>query len=110
MEKVIKTNNKNYIDTLESVLQKRYYKDEYSLHGYQEDALCLEERIDHTWEIFSGERNLHHFVVLYDSLLLACLVFIRKMGRTDTDIYEMQNEFLNALMDDVDNDISQYAS
>ena len=83
---------KKYIEALDMVLRKRYESREYSLNGYKEEAVCL--AYNNGWIVFNGERGNHYDEVKCDTILKACMEFIRKMTHKTEDISIMENEFL----------------
>ncbi len=86
---------KRYLDALDAVLKERYPAYQYSLNGYKEEAVCLQ--YDNGWVIFNGERGNHYDEVKCDTILKACLEFIRKMTHRIEDISVMETELLSFL-------------
>ena len=83
---------KKYIEALDMVLRKRYESREYSLNGYKEEAVCL--TYDKGWIVFNGEHGNRYDEIRCDTILKACMEFIRKMTHKTEDISIMENEFL----------------
>lgn len=84
---------KKYLEALDSVLSKRYSAKQYHIGGYQEAAICLQS--DATgWIIYTAERGNRYCEVKCDTVLKACLEFIRKMTHRVEDISAMENELM----------------
>lgn len=49
----------------------------YSLNGYQECAVCIQSEDGH-WTVYNAERGNRYDEVICDTVLKACLEFIRK--------------------------------
>ena len=83
----------DYINALRKLLENRYPKTVYSLNGYQECAVCIQSEDGH-WTVYNAERGNRYDEVICDSVLKACLEFIRKMTHRTEDIVSMENELL----------------
>ena len=86
----------DYIDALKKVLEKRYSDSTYSLNGYQECAICIQSENGH-WVVYSGERGNRYDEVICDTVLKACLEFIRKLTHRTEDIAKMETELMDNL-------------
>lgn len=84
---------KRCLEALEKVLSSRYSTKEYKIGGYQEWSVCLEED-GSGWTVYSGERGNRYNEVKCDTVLMACLTFIRKMTHNIEDVAKMENELL----------------
>lgn len=84
---------KKYLDALELVLSKRYSRREYCIGSYQEAAVCIQSE-SNRWVVYNGERGNRYEEVFCDTVLKACLEFIRKMTHRVEDISAMENELL----------------
>ena len=80
-----------YLNALETVISKRYPKKLYNIGGYQESAVCLQS-CSTGWIIYIGERGNHYCELQCDTILKACLEFIRKMSHRVEDVSAMENE------------------
>ncbi len=84
---------KKYLEALEKVMAKRYSPREYNIGGYQEEAICLQsEKLG--WIVYNGERGNRYEEVHCDTILKACLEFIRKATHRVEDISAMETELL----------------
>jgi len=81
------------LEALGKVLLSRYPEKEYKIGGYQEWSVCLEED-GSGWTVYSGERGNRYNEVKCDTVLMACLTFIRKMTHNIEDVAKMENELL----------------
>ena len=88
---------KKCLDALEQVMSKRYSSKMYSIGSYQEAAVCLQS-VSGGWIVYNGERGNRYGEVQCDTVLKACLEFIRKMTHRVEDIAAMENELLLALV------------
>lgn len=86
---------KTYIDALQEVLSKHYEKDEYSLDGYQECAVCLSYNED-GWVVYDGERGARNNPVYCDTIVQACMQVIRKLTTIREDIDLMEYELFES--------------
>ncbi len=84
---------KRFLIALEKVLSKRYSKEVYSIGGYQEAAVCMQYNENH-WVIYNGERGNRYDEISCDTVLMACLEFIRKLTHKVEDISSMEIELL----------------
>lgn len=84
---------KKYLDALEQVMAKRYSHKAYNIGGYQEAAVCLQSNST-GWLVYNGERGNRYGEIKCDTILKACLEFIRKMTHRVEDISAMENELL----------------
>ncbi len=80
---------KRYLEALERILSDRYSQNEYHIGGYQEDAVCMQFD-KYGWIVYNAERGNHYDEIHCDTVLNACLVFIRKMTHSVEDISEME--------------------
>ena len=89
----------NYLEALEKVMSKRFPSKMYHVGGYQEAAVCIQS--DATgWTVYNGERGNRYGEVKCDTILKACLEFIRKMTHRVEDISEMEKELLLLITND----------
>lgn len=84
---------KKCLDALEIVMSKRYSCKMYHIGGYQEAAVCIQSDAG-GWVVYNGERGNRYGEVRCDTVLKACLEFIRKMTHRVEDISAMENELL----------------
>lgn len=84
---------RKYLEALEMVVSKRYSKRDYNIGAYQEAAVCIQSE-PKGWVVYSGERGNRYEEVVCDTILKACLEFIRKMTHRIEDISAMENELL----------------
>lgn len=84
------------LNALESVIKKRYPSTAYHFGGYQESATCLQYE-NACWVIYNAERGNRYDEIKCDTILEACLMFIRKMTHRIEDISIMENELLVTL-------------
>lgn len=84
---------KRYLDALEKIMEKRYPHEMYHIGGYQEDAVCIQSN-SLGWIVYNAERGNHYEEIQCDTILKACLEFIRKMTHRIEDISSMENELL----------------
>ncbi len=87
---------KTYLDALESVISSRYKKNTYCIGGYQELSTCLQYD-KNGWVVYNGERGNRFEEVKCDTVLFACLQFIRKMTNKAEDISLMETELLSKI-------------
>ena len=87
---------KKVLKALETVLSKRYSSRAYSIGGYQEDSVCIQPD-QFGWVVYNGERGNRYNEIKCDTVLKACLEFIRKMTHRIEDISIMENELLEQI-------------
>ena len=92
----------DYISLLKNIVAKRFAPPEYSMEGYRENSVCMEGRKDGTWEVYYGERNQKHGLILCADPVLACMAFIRKIGDDGAEAMDMEAEFVENLMESFD--------
>ncbi len=84
---------KKYLEALEKVMSNRYPTQMYHIGGYQEAAICLQSEKS-GWIVYNGERGNRYDEIHCDTILKACLEFIRKATHRVEDISAMENELL----------------
>ena len=87
---------KNYLEALDIVISKRYPRKMYNIGGYQEAAICLQSDVE-GWLVYNGERGNRYAEIKCDTVLKACLEFIRKFTHRAEDISAMENELIEIL-------------
>lgn len=87
---------RKYLEALDEVMSKRYSSKEYCIGGYQEEAICLQYE-NNGWIVYNGERGNRYDEVKCDTILKACIEFIRKATQRVEDISAMENELLISL-------------
>lgn len=87
---------KGYLDALEIVISRRYPKRMYNIGGYQEESICLQSN-ENGWLVYNGERGNRYAEIKCDTVLKACLEFIRKFTHRAEDISSMENELIAVL-------------
>ncbi len=87
---------KKYLDALEKVMEKRYSPRMYHIGGYQEEAICIQSTAS-GWIVYIGERGNRSEEIYCDTILKACLEFIRKATHRIEDISAMETELLHNL-------------
>lgn len=85
-----------YLNAMEEILSKRYSKTLFHIGGYQESAVCMQS-VGTGWIVYEGERGNRYNEVACDTILKACLEFIRKMTHRVEDISAMEMELLSLL-------------
>ena len=85
------------LKALDTVLSERYPTRLYNLKGYQEESNCL-EKVKDGWIIYNGERGNHYNEKKYDTILLACVKFLRFFTHNPEQITEMENEFIKQIV------------
>ena len=68
----------------------------YSLNGYQESAVCLQSS-EAGWIIYNGERGNKYNITKCNTVLSACLEFMRRFTHKTEDLSIMETELLNNL-------------
>lgn len=87
---------KKYLDALEFIMAERYPTQMYHIGGYQEGSVCLQSD-KNGWIVYNGERGNHYAEIHCDTILQACLEFIRKMTHRIEDISNMETLLLKQL-------------
>ena len=64
---------------LEKTLSEEFPKSNYSVDGYQEEAICLQRQGASGWIVYAGIRNNKEECETYDNVVEACLGMIRKI-------------------------------
>ena len=82
-----------FLEALEKVMSERFSSKLYHIGGYQEAAVCIQSYSD-GWIVYNGERGNRYAEVKCDTVLKACLEFIRKMTHRVEDISDMEKELL----------------
>ena len=65
----------------------------YNIGGYQEAAVCRQSDPD-GWTVYNAERGNRYDEIKCDTILKACLEFIRKMTHRKEDIAAMETELV----------------
>ncbi len=99
----MKMDSRTIICALDTALRERYPVSAYCLKGYQEEAVCLQYE-NKGWIVFYGERGNRYNEIYCDTILKACLEFIRKLTHCIDDISIIEMDFMGNLMNkDCDN-------
>ncbi len=91
-----KEDDQKYLDALNKVMRKRFSATIYCIGGYQEESVCMEPS-DNGWLIYHGERGNRYNSYFCDTILYACLTFIRNISHDVSEISDMEAEFLQNL-------------
>ncbi len=83
----------NYLEALEKVISKRFSPKLYNIGGYKEAAVCIQSD-PNGWVVYNGERGNRYAEIKCDTILKACLEFIRKLTHRVEDISAMEKELL----------------
>ncbi len=83
----------DYLEALEKVMSKRYSSKLYHIGGYQEAAVCIQSEAN-GWVVYHGERGNRYSEVRCDTILNACLEFLRRMTHRIEDISTMEKELI----------------
>ena len=67
------------IKALSEICSKHFRKDEYSINGPGECAVCL-EKVSGEWSVYEKEKNSRNDSFLYDNIVEACLDFLRRLS------------------------------
>lgn len=86
----------NYLEALEKVISSRYPQNAYCIGGYQEAAVCIQSETN-GWSVYNGERGKRYAEIKCDTVLKACLEFIRKFTHRAEDISAMESELIMKL-------------
>ena len=70
--------SEKYLAALDKVVKKRFPCTAYHIGGYQEAAVCIQSD-DVGWIVYNGERGNRYGKIECDTILKACLEFIRKL-------------------------------
>lgn len=84
---------KNYLEALDIVISKRYSRKMYNIGEYQEAAICLQSN-EAGWIVYNGERGNRYGEIQCDTILKACIEFIRKFTHNAEEISDMENELI----------------
>ena len=84
---------RDYLNALEKVISKRYPKNSFCIGGYQEAAICIQSE-GLGWTVYNGERGNRYDEIKCDTVLKACLEFIRKFTHRSEDIALMEHELV----------------
>ena len=82
-----------YLEALDKVMSERYSSNLYHIGWYQEAAVCIQSDAN-GWIVYNGERGNRYAEVKCDTILSACLEFIRKMTHRVEDISAMEKELI----------------
>lgn len=80
-----------YLKALEKIMSDRYPANRYHIGGYQESAVCIQSDVN-GWIVYNGECGNRYEEVQCDTILEACLIFIRKMTHRIEDISAMETQ------------------
>ncbi len=81
---------------LETILSKRFPSHYYMIGGYGESALCI-EKAGLKWIVYNGERGNKYNINELDTIIQACMFFIKEMAEDIDELKEMENEFIRLL-------------
>lgn len=90
--------SEKYLTALDKVVKKRFPCNSYHIGGYQEAAVCIQSD-DVGWVIYNGERGNQYDKIECDTILKACLEFIRKLTHNVQEIASMEEELLFIITD-----------
>lgn len=86
--------NQRCLDVLNIVLSDNVPRGYFSLYGYSEEAVCLEQDGSH-WNVFNGERNNKNELKAYDNALEASLEITVRLSHYCPNLKSM---FLETLL------------
>ncbi len=86
-----------YLEALKQVVAKRYSIKDYNIGGYQEEAVCIQSDKS-GWTVYHGERGNRMDEVRCDTVLMACLRFIRMLTHRVEDVSSMEDELITYLI------------
>ena len=89
---------KRCFKALEMILSKRFPSHYYAIGSYGEAALCIEKR-DRKWIVYNGERGNQYNVKEFDTIIQACMFFLKEMSENVDELKEMENELIHLLND-----------
>ena len=84
---------KEILGALEQVVSARYSMNRFCIGGYQEAAVCIQSDYN-GWIVYNGERGNRYGEIRCDTVLMACLEFIRKLTHHTEDVSAMEKELL----------------
>ena len=81
---------------LETVLTKRFDRNQFCLAGFKENALCIQQE-KNGWSVFVGKNGKRQNKTIYHILFMACLQFIRLCTKDETEAKSIYNEYIKLL-------------
>lgn len=69
----------------------------YSLAGYREDAVCIEQISNDVWSVYEAERGNKHNLATYNQLVEACSELIARISESDEEEKQMHISFTTHL-------------
>ena len=87
------------IDALEKLLEGSVPDTDYCIYGYCDDAICL-QKDGALWVVYAGYRNQKLEIEKYNTLIEACLGFIRKIYSESQQADTGSSMFLNSVISD----------
>jgi len=82
---------------LQDTLSNEYSSTNYSLDGYREDAVCLQE-CDGKWLVYVGYRNQKDDMKEFPNIVEACLEMIRLLTGGDAAQNTISNAFFSKIV------------
>ena len=87
---------REYKQAIREVLTDKFNYTNYSLDGYREDAVCLEEK-DGKWQVYVGYRNHKDDLKTFSSIVTAGMEMIRILSGGTNIQEEICNVFLRKI-------------
>lgn len=85
------------LKALEELLQKHFDKEEYSLNGSKESAVCM-SRNGKKWDIYEKEKNSFNDLVTYNTVIEACMDMIKRMFLSQSECDMAMEQFLDRVI------------
>ena len=82
---------------LQDTLSHEYSSTNYSLDGYREDAVCLQES-DGKWMVYVGYRNQKDDLKVFSNIVEASLEMIRILTGGDASQNTISSKFLSKIV------------
>ena len=84
------------ISALYEICANNFSKDEYSLNGPKESAVCL-EKVSAGWNVYEKEKNSRNDTFLFDNVVEACLDFLRRLSSI-SEYKQLKETFFDAII------------
>ena len=82
---------------IQETLSHEYSSASYSLDGYKEDAVCLQES-DGKWIVYVGYRNQKDDLKEFPNIIEACLEMIKMLTGGDTTANTISSTFFSKIV------------
>ncbi len=82
--------------SLNKICCDHFDKDEFSLNGKKESAVCL-DKVQGKWNVYESEKNSYNDLLLFDNIVEAALDFLRRLSAA-SEYGNIKDKFLASII------------